>query len=432
MLVSKTPENIGRYKVIQEVGKGGMGVVYQARDPFIDRLVAIKALPAPSNGDPARRDARQQAFFNEARAAGKLVHPNIVAVFDAMIEKDMHYLIMEYIEGTTLGDFCTQSKFLPLDDILKLMFQCARALNYAHQNGVIHRDVKPGNIMVSAENEIKISDFGIAHIEGIKDPSEKKSMAGTVSYMSPEQLHNKNITPQSDIFSLGVVMYELLTGKKPFKGENDYATFFKIANEAPEPISKYRPGVPEALEHIVMRAMEKDLSKRYPTGLEFASDLSASFENLKRLKQRIDSKEKFNALKKIDFFSDFTADELAEVLDSIQWLKYQNDETIINEGDIEDCFYIIVAGMVSVKKKGRQMAVLKQGDCFGEMAYLGAHKRTATITARGDAILMKINTSLVEQTSPGTQLRFYKVFSKTLIERLSRTSEMLSKKFFPN
>lgn len=428
MLWRKQPDIIGRYKVIRELGHGGMGVVYQAHDPFIDRLVAIKTLPDSLSPTPKDRNNHQKIFFNEARAAGKLVHPNIVAVHDAMFENDICYLIMEYIEGVTLKEFTSEKSLLPMYDVLKIIFQSARALDYAHQNGVVHRDIKPSNMMISSRREIKITDFGIAHIEGPKANSWKENMAGTVSYMSPEQLQNEILTQQSDLFSLGVVMYELLTGKKPFKAENDYATFFKIANEDPEPINRHRPEVPEVLEQIVKKALEKDLTRRYRTGLEFATDLSASFDNLQLLKEEIDSKEQLNALKKIDFFKDFNISELTEVHRSTQWLKYSAGEVIITEGDIEDCFYIILAGGVKVKKYKRHIAELKPGDCFGEMAYLGNIKRTASIEAVRDTVLMKINTSFIDQTSSNTQLRFYKVFTKTLIERLNRTSELLTKK----
>jgi len=422
----KTPDTIGRYNVIRKIGRGAMGVVFLAHDPYIDRQVAIKTQLAANSGAPSNIEKNQQKFFNEVRAVGKLMHPHIVSAYDAMCDNGMCHLIMEYIDGTNLKEFCTEKTLLPLDDILKYAFQCAKAIEYAHQNGVVHRDIKPGNIMLSTEGNVKISDFGIAHVQGIKDTSMSKRLAGTVSYMSPEQINNEDLTPQSDLFSLGVVLYELLTGKKPFKAENDYATFFKIANENPEPLGQLRQDIPESLERIVMRALEKDLAKRYQTGQQLAAELSVAFDNLRFSGEEINSKEKFNQIKKIQFFKDFTSSELAEVLKTTQWLKYETAETVITEGEIEDSFYIIVVGEAMVLKQGKQLAVLKQGDCFGEMAYLGTSKRTATIKTLGDTILMKINASIIEQMSMSTQLRFYKIFSHTLIQRLSRTNKLLS------
>ena len=430
MNTSQIPSKIGRYQVEREVGRGGMGIVYLARDPFIDRQVAIKTTLISTPQDQSKFEQFKQTFFNEARAAGKLMHPYIVSVYDAMVEEDMCYMVMEYIDGSTLKEHCEEKTSLPLERQVNIFFQCAKALDYAHQNGIIHRDVKPSNILVSSKGEAKISDFGIAAVEGASDLIDQDSFTGSVYYTSPEQLRNEPLTAQTDLFSLGVVMYELLTGTKPFEADNEITAFFKITNEDPQPLREHRRDVPESLERIVMKALEKDPAKRYQTGLQLASELSSSFDNLRYLDEEINFEEKFNALKKIYFFKDFISSELTEVLKITQWVKSDATETIITEGQIEDCFYIIIVGEVEVKKRGKALAVLKQGECFGEMAYLGKTKRTATIESLGNTILMKINASIIDQMSMGTQLRFYKVFSSTLIRRLNRTSEILSQGFY--
>ncbi|MFC1534374.1 serine/threonine-protein kinase [Thermodesulfobacteriota bacterium] len=230
------------------------------------------------------------------------------------------------------------------------MFQCAKALDYAHQNGVIHRDIKPANIMISNKDEIKISDFGIAYVEGNSDLSVPESYIGSACYASPEQLRNDSLTAQTDIFSLGVVMYETLSGSKPFQSDNEISTSYKTFNEDPKPLSEYRSDVPEALQNIVNRALEKDLGKRYQTCIQLASDLSASFENLRFFDEEIKLEEKHNALKKIAFFKDFSSNELNDVLKNTQWQEYGPEDTIITEGEIDDCFYIIIVGKVMVEK----------------------------------------------------------------------------------
>lgn len=426
MASDNTPKKIGRYQVVRELGRGGMGIVYLGKDPFIGRLVAVKTTLPPPFEDTQRLELFHQLFFNEARAAGKLTHPHIVSVYDATVEDDLCYLVMEYVDGSTLKELCSSDVLLPIEKAVKIIFQSAKALDYAHQNGVIHRDIKPSNIIISAKGEAKISDFGIATIEGAPTRDEGNSFTGSVYYTSPEQSRNDPLTPQTDLFSLGVVMYEVMTGKKPFEADTNLATIFKIAKEKPEPLKKFRPEIPESLERIVMKALEKDLSERYQTGMQLASDLSSSFDNLRFMEEEIKFEEKFNALKKIQFFKDFSSTELAEVLDATQWIRYEVDDAIITEGEIENCFYIIISGEVMVKKKGRLLAVLKQGDCFGEMAYIGHIKRTASIEALKATILMKVNTSVINQTSMRTQLCFYKVFSCSLVQRLSDTSRLIS------
>ena len=427
MASPEIPQKIGRYRVIRKLRQGGMGVVYLAQDPFIDRMVAIKTtLSFPSN-DPERLEQFQQTFFKEAKIIGKLMHPYIVSVHDASVENGRCYLVMEYVDGSTLEKYCRKTNLLPLEKILKIAFQCAMALDYAHQNGVIHRDVKPGNIMISTKGDVKICDFGIATVEEALGLSQRDGLVGTLCYLSPEQLRGEQVTPQSDLFSFGVVMYELLTGTKPFQADTDISTLFRIANEAPEPLKRHRHDFPESLERIVMQALEKNLARRYRTGLQLASELSASFDHLRFLDQEINFQEKFSSLKKIKFFKDFTSSELAEVLKASQWVKYEDTLTIITEGETEDCFYIIIVGEVMVRKEGKTLATLKKGDCFGEMAYLGKTMRTATIEALGNTILMKVSASIIDRTSINTQLRFHKAFSNILTQRLASTSEMLSK-----
>jgi len=420
------PPHIGRYEVIQELGRGGMGVVYLGRDPFIDRPVAIKTSTTPPPSDPEAFEKFRQAFFHEARAAGNLKHPNIVSVYDAMVQDNQCYLVMEYIDGKSLRDYHNQEPSLSISNIVKILFQCAKALEYAHEHGVIHRDIKPANIMITQSGEIKISDFGIASVEGTSASSPSEETTGSIYYLSPEQLHNKPLVSQSDIFALGVVAYELLTGVRPFAADNAITTIFKIINEDPAPISDHRQDVPESLQRIVARCLEKEPDKRYQTGQHLATDLVASHGHLRFLEEELNFEKKFNAIKKLDFFNDFSSSEMVEILKATQWYKYSAAMTIISEGEVDNVFYIIVSGEVTVKKKGKTLARLKTGDCFGEMAYMGHAKRTATIMAVVDTVVMKINSTFIAQTSTSTQLRFYKVFNYTLIRRLAETSELLT------
>jgi serine/threonine protein kinase len=426
MVHKKDIPKIGRYSVKHPLGQGGMGTVYLAKDPFIDRDVAIKSARFSQQNDSNDLKRFHQSFFNEARAAGKLLHPHIVSVFDAFTEVDVCHLVMEYVEGVTLQEYTREKGLIPFDEVVRIVFQCAKALDYAHSQGVIHRDIKPGNILLSLEGNVKISDFGIARIEGEVSKSNANHFPGSLFYTSPEVIRGEPVTGRSDLFSLGVVMYELLSGRRPFEAETSVAVLFKILNEEPQSLKDLRPEIPESLVNIVRRALEKDPDQRYERCLDLASHLNESFEQLSSSAQQICLEERYQALRKIAFFNDFKPPELAEVLNNTQWLKYDSNATVVSEGELEDSFYIIISGEVAVKKRAKTLSRLGQGDCFGEMGYLGKTKRTATIQAIKDTILMKINALSAERVSANTQLRFYRVFSKTLIQRLARASEILS------
>lgn len=404
-----------------------MGVVYLAQDPFIGRQVAVKVTAAPPPDDPAKFEEYQQQFFNEARAAGGLSHRNIVSVFDAAVETEYSYLVMEYVEGTNLNPFCREKSLLPVTRVVNTIFQCAKALDYAHQNGVVHRDIKPGNILITGKGTAKLSDFGIANIHGSKHTSSGFGLTGSVHYSSPEQLGGGTLTPQTDIFSLGVVMFELLTGAKPYHGDSEIAVVYQITQGTPKSLRKVRPDVTESLELIVGKCLEKNPAERYASGNQLAQDLIASFDHLRNLRDEVNQEEKLVIIKKIPFFEEFSNSELTEVMKATDWVRFDRGSIIIHEGELDDCFYVLISGKATVRKKFQVLASLKAGDCFGEMAYLGKSRRTATITADSDVILMKLNASVIDQTSISTQLRFYKIFSKTLIGRLVRTSEMLAR-----
>lgn len=427
MAAENIPEKIGRYEIVREVGRGGMGVVWLATDPFIDRNVAIKTTLVPPPRDVSESDKFYKVFFNEAKAAGKLAHPNIVYVHDANIEENLCYMVLEYVDGPTLKDYCKKEKLLPVKTVVNIMYQCAKALYYAHNRGVIHRDVKPGNIIISRDEGVaKITDFGIAALEGMSGSFGQLDAKITVHYASPEQLAKRVVTHQTDIFSLGLVMYELLTGRRAFEAETEVGIAYKIMNQPHMPLKAYRDDIPIELERILSRMLGKDLASRYRNGRELAQDLSAYFAHLKSLEREINTEEKHHALKRIEFFKEFSANELDEITQVTQWVDYPHGASIITEGDVHDHFYIIISGGVRIKKREKTLALLEAGDYFGEMAYLGKTTRTADVEAVGHTVLMRVDPTVIDNTSINTQLRFCKIFSRTLIQRLARTSELLS------
>jgi serine/threonine-protein kinase len=266
---------LGRYQVEKELGKGAMGVVYLGKDPKIGRVVAIKtmALAQEFEGDELN-DARQR-FFREAETAGRLQHQNIVTIFDAGEEHDLAYIAMEFLKGRDLVDHCKDGSLLPVARVLSIVARVAEALAYAHRQNVVHRDIKPANIMYELDSDtVKVTDFGIARIT---DSSKTRTglVLGTPSFMSPEQIAGKKVDGRSDLYSLGVTLYQMLTGLLPFRGESMAELMYKIANEDVPDLRGARKDLPERLAQVVARALAKKSDLRYQDGDEFARDLRA-------------------------------------------------------------------------------------------------------------------------------------------------------------
>jgi tRNA A-37 threonylcarbamoyl transferase component Bud32 len=265
-------DKIGKYEIIDLLGKGAMGIVYKALDPDIDREVAVKTIRFDLISDDEEKNELMLRFIREARAAGKLVHPNIITIHDVGKEQDMTYIVMQYIEGPSLQNWISSKKKFTAPDIVKLMLQLCDALDFAHKSGIVHRDIKPANILLDNNGKPHICDFGVAHVE-MSTITQTGATIGTPSYMSPEQVMGKKIDKRSDIFSLGAIFYELLTGKRPFHGESITTVIYKIVNEEAEPLTQIRKELPQEFERIISKALSKDPENRYGSCAEFAEDL---------------------------------------------------------------------------------------------------------------------------------------------------------------
>ncbi len=419
---------LGKYEVLREIARGSMGIVYLGHDMYIDRPVAIKVAHSDQLDDEESGERYRKMFFNEAHTAGRLTHPNVISIYDAGVEGEICYIVMEYVEGgQTLKPFCRSDNLLPLERVVEIGFKCARALDYAHRQGVIHRDIKPTNILVRQDLDVKLADFSIAQLSKM-DTTETLplGLVGSPRYMSPEQISEEFITGQTDIFSLGVVLFELLTGRHPFYADNFSRLVQKILTEAPPRLTEFRSDAPPELERIVNRAMAKDRAERYAMGGDMAADLARAFDRiLDQPRENISEQEKFGAVKQLDFFQGFPEAEIWEIVRAAQWQDYEEGAQVIVEGELDDSFYIIVHGEVKVQKGGRELRALYAGDCFGEMGYLAKTRRTATIAASGPTSLLKLNSSVISQASLNCQVRFLKVFLRTLIHRLSITTEKM-------
>ena len=419
-------EKVGKYEIIKEIGKGATSAVYQAYDPFQRRQVAIKVVFPEALGDKEHGRRYKKLFVTEASLAGKLSHPHIVAIFDAAADEDGSYIVMEYVDGTTLEQYTRPDNLLPIQNIVEIAYKCARALEYASRQGVIHRDIKPANILLAGESDIKISDFGAALT--VAAETTQVSGIGSPAYMSPEQVKEMPLTYQTDIFSLGVVMFQLLSGRLPFKGANNYSMIYQIINAEPPRLIEVRPDIPPRIDAIVMRALQKDTAKRYQTWDEMAHDLATALGAEEKLEQGFAESEKFDVLRKLDFFRQFSDVELWEVLRLATWHKADRDTVLIHENDIGSSFFILIAGEVKVMKQDRLLNVLKAGECFGEMAYLGKQKfqRSASIVALSEIAVIEIRAETLSKASDLCRHHFHGAFLELLVDRLSMANMRMS------
>jgi len=430
--MSEALSKIGKFRIVEEIGKGSMGTVYRAYDPYMQRNVAIKVTDPKSLADEKIRRRLVELFFTEAKIYGMLDHRNILPVYDAGQDGDLYYLVMEFIENSrTLFPYCRPDNLLPISKAVQLLYQCCKGLQYAHSRKVIHLDIKPGNIMLTPDDTVRLADFGLAKIlYPDTDYLHLEHLLGTPTHISPERLRREPVNHQADIYSLGVVLFGLLTGHRPFLSKNLHDLIEQILKSEPPLLRMYRPNVPDILEPIVKKALSKDLKSRYQSAAEMAADLNAIHKKLVHavVTTDMDMREKLERLKKVRFFKDFFEIELSEVINSGEWLDYAAGQVIISEGDLDDSFYVIVDGEVSVMVGGNFITALRAGDSFGEMAYIAKRPRTASIEAGEDVTVLKISNELLESISVYCQLKFTKVFLNTLIARLSGINRKLAGK----
>ncbi len=422
-------EKIGKYELVEPLASGSMGTVYSAHDPFTNRLVAIKVAHSQYVEQNPNADRFRKLFFNEAHAAGLLDHPNILRVFDADMDGSSCYLVMELIEDAeTLEPYCSPDNLLALPDVIGIVYKIAKALDYAHRQGVIHRDIKPSNILLTKERDIKLADFSVAMITRTDTlHTQFTGVLGSPLYMSPEQINDLSVSGQSDIFSLGTLAYQLLTGSHPFHAENLAAINQKISNDTPRPLAEYRSDLPKELNYTIGRMLKKSPDHRYSSGLDLAADLALIFEDLDAVADEEGLREKFGSIKSLGFCKGFSDSDIWELIRACTWQSYSPGMSIIRQGDMDHSFYIILSGVVVIEQDAIVVNILNEGDCFGEMAYLARARRIASAIARTDVSLMKVNDSTIDRAAEATQLRFHRAFVRTLIERLTDATALVSK-----
>jgi len=408
---------VGKYDVQKMLGKGATGTVYLARDTFSGGEVALKTIEPEVFRDPEFGTLYRSQFQNEASLAGKLKHPHIVSILDAVVGEDSGYIAMELVTGGDLSAHTQPDKLLPVADVLQIGFKCCGALDYAFREGIVHRDIKPANIMRTGGNDVKIADFGAAYLR--KSQAVQTATLGSPYYLSPEQIAGRELTHHSDMFALGVVLYEMLTGQRPLRAENLDALLKKIVELEPLPPSEVRKDLPKALDAVILRALKKQPAARYPTWSEFALELSKVVRQVVPA-GAIPDTEKYVALKRVEMLANLDDAEVWELVGAGKWARVGKGKIIVRENDKGTSFFFLAEGEVKVTRGGRLLNVVNPSECFGEMAYIwgGELPRHATVESMTPLVLAEFDPAALQRMSGGAQLQLTRALVRNLVDRL--------------
>jgi len=412
---------VGKYEVQKLLGKGATGTVYHAKDMFSGAEVALKTIEPEVFRDPEFGTVYRQQFLNEASLAGKLKHPHIVGIYDAVVQEESGYIAMELITQGDLSRHAKPETLLPVADVLQIGFKCCGALDYAFREGIVHRDIKPANLMIASGTNVKISDFGAAYLR--KSQVVQTASMGSPFYMSPEQIRGEPLTFHSDMYSLGVVLYELLTGTRPFTADSMEALIKKILDQPPAPPTKVRADLPRQIDAILFRALAKSPEQRYPTWAEFSQELSSVGDRILPAGVIPDS-EKYLALKRVPMLSGLSDAELWELALAGKWTEEPARKAIVKENDKGTSFFLVGKGQVKVSRGGKLLNTLDAGQCFGEMAYIrgGDIPRHATVESQTDLLLAEFDPATLARMSRGAQLHLMRAVVRNLVDRLEEAN----------
>jgi eukaryotic-like serine/threonine-protein kinase len=429
------PPTIGKYRVLQRLGEGATSEVFLAYDDFHGHEVAIKRVRASAGRSEADVHFSPHFFAAEAALVGRLNHPNVVQIHDAVDDPVSPYLVMEYVPGTTLRPFCKQDRLLPLEQVVEIGFKCAMALGYVYRQGLIHRDVKPANILAVTDGpevlDIKLTDFG--SVLNMGSDRTQIHRVGSLAYMSPEQLEGSTLDARADMFSLSAVLYHLIAGRPPFEADSHVALLNKICHAEPEPLTGLREGISAALDETIRGGLAKLPADRPKDWDQFAQSLSALITNHEVPRgqlQRVLDSERFNLLRSLEFFADFGDVELWEVVHRARWQRFPFGHKVFKRGQEGKQFYCIAQGEVEVYRDGERVARLGAGTSVGEMAYLAPspdlRKHATDVIVSDPCTTVSFNPESLSQLSPDTRHRFDEAFIKVLVRRLHAAHEALA------
>ena len=429
------PTTIGKYRVRKRLGEGATSEVFLCHDEFNGVDVAIKRFRPASGEDPMDGRFSERFFAAEAALVGRLKHPNVVQIHDAVADPVAPYLVMEYVAGSTLRPYCRSDQLLPLELIVEIGFKCAMALGYVYRQGLIHRDVKPANLLAVLQGgtitDVKVSDFG--SVLNLSSEVTQVYRVGSLAYMAPEQLEGNSLDCRADMYALGAVLYHLIAGRPPFDAQIQSAMMQQIYHVRPAPLMDRRAGVTEGLDAVVQRALAKEPADRYADWQAFAQALSGLITNQQvprgQLQGVLDS-ERFNLLRSLEFFAGFGDVEIWEVVHRAKWQRFHFGHAIYRRGEAGGSFHILAQGQVEVYRDGAKVAQLGAGTSIGEMAYLAPspdlRMHSTDVVVTEPATTVSFTPETLGQLSPGCRHSFDAAFIRVLVRRLHAAHEAMA------
>lgn len=428
-MLSEGDRILDRYEVLSVIGRGGMGTVYRARDDESEMDVAVKVCKTDlaRNARHARR--LEHLFDNEADVARVLNHPNIIRVLRAEVKDGHWYFVMEFIEGgETLEHRCHPEHLLPVPRVIEILIQCAQALDHAHRQGVVHRDVKPRNILLTGDGQVKIADFGIALV--IRQDHDRTQVVGNVGsllYMAPEQIERGESTARSDIFSLGVIGYQLLTGTHPFRENSLSRSARRITREAHGDLMTARPDLPPLLGGLLDRALKKHPAGRYASALEMAADLTLILEDLGESGgRRVPLRDKLSLAQSLSFFEGFDEASMTAVLNTALWRRFDGGQRITREGGSARVFFVLANGTAGVYRGTHRLDVLGPGSSFGELGFLLPEPANTEVVALEPCTVLKMRAGALEHLAEPARLKLQTALMRSIATRLARGMDALA------